>query len=374
MRQQGQEQTIKRHHRHQKTAKRQDQEQTIESHELYQEIAKLRKEIDRLSWAEQGQVVALVPVPKSTPQAETPRPKKNNLTLPQVPDSTLSKPKNNGHTKRIFSIVMGMVLFIGAVFGVVATVKYMKYNNIQFFGGKGGNSPVGLQELSIRNNPEDCWMVLHGDVYDLTNYAGRHPGGASIITRYCGTDGTLPYSDFHSSNLLKSIQSNKIGPYVADASNSALFSGGSANEGAYNNDSGTTTTTGHNGGPQPSDDKGSSDDEDSVYNNASGKTATAAPTATVPTATTPPAAGTACSDGSCVSFVELAVHNTASDCWVALYGNVYDLTNYARRHPGGRRWVADLAGTDGTSAYKRFHRQSFLSTAQSYLIGPLQTA
>ena len=43
-----------------------------------------------------------------------------------------------------------------------------------------------------------------------------------------------------------------------------------------------------------------------------------------------------------VSPAELAQHAGAGDCWMAIHGKVYDLTEFAKRHPGG-----DLINTIG---------------------------
>jgi cytochrome b involved in lipid metabolism len=53
----------------------------------------------------------------------------------------------------------------------------------------------------------------------------------------------------------------------------------------------------------------------------------------------------------CISMAKLQSHNSQSDCWVALHGNIYDLTSYANCHPGGAHVMTNLAGTDGTSEY-----------------------
>merc|ERR1712165_216345 len=34
-----------------------------------------------------------------------------------------------------------------------------------------------------------------------------------------------------------------------------------------------------------------------------------------------------------ISMNELSQHNTEDDCWVAIFGNVYDLTSFAEEHP-----------------------------------------
>lgn len=46
-----------------------------------------------------------------------------------------------------------------------------------------------MSEIAIHNSKNDCWTVISGDVYDLTKFINRHPGGDEIL-RACGTDAT----------------------------------------------------------------------------------------------------------------------------------------------------------------------------------------
>ena len=62
---------------------------------------------------------------------------------------------------------------------IVALVNFIKTNDVQFTPDGPGNTPIVLSELALHNTPQDCWVVLHGDIYDLSNYASRHPGGAA---------------------------------------------------------------------------------------------------------------------------------------------------------------------------------------------------
>ena len=52
---------------------------------------------------------------------------------------------------------------------------------------------------------------------------------------------------------------------------------------------------------------------------------------------------------------DLAAHGTQVDCWVGIDGNVYDLTAFVDKHPGGSDEIVDLCGTDGTSAFTGQH-------------------
>jgi cytochrome b involved in lipid metabolism len=47
-----------------------------------------------------------------------------------------------------------------------------------------------MEEISKHNSKESCWTVIRGDVYDLTNWIDKHPGGADKILKICGKDGT----------------------------------------------------------------------------------------------------------------------------------------------------------------------------------------
>ena len=47
------------------------------------------------------------------------------------------------------------------------------------------------EEVAQHNKSTDCWVVLHGQVYDVTKWLPRHPGGARIILHYAGQDATV---------------------------------------------------------------------------------------------------------------------------------------------------------------------------------------
>jgi flavocytochrome c len=61
-----------------------------------------------------------------------------------------------------------------------------------------------------------------------------------------------------------------------------------------------------------------------------------------------------------LTMEELAKHNTVDDLWVAVYGIVYDFTDFADEHPSGAQSIIDLAGKDGTAAFSAVHNQNML--------------
>ncbi|KAL2468764.1 Delta(8)-fatty-acid desaturase 2 [Forsythia ovata] len=60
---------------------------------------------------------------------------------------------------------------------------------------------------------------------------------------------------------------------------------------------------------------------------------------------------------------ELKNHTKATDLWISIQGKVYNVTNWAKEHPGGDIPLLNLAGQDVTDAFIAFHP----GTAWKYL-------
>lgn len=73
------------------------------------------------------------------------------------------------------------------------------------------------------------------------------------------------------------------------------------------------------------------------------------------------------------TMTQVRANNTTSSCWAAVNGNVYDLTGWVSRHPGGSGAISRLCGTDATSAFSARHgnQTNPNNTLASYLLGPL---
>jgi len=64
------------------------------------------------------------------------------------------------------------------------------------------SSPTGTvtlsnAEISTHNSKSDCWSIVKGNVYNLTSYVSRHPGGQSVIANICGKDGSNAFTNQH---------------------------------------------------------------------------------------------------------------------------------------------------------------------------------
>lgn len=155
-----------------------------------------------------------------------------------------------------------------------------------------------IDDVKAHATAADCWSVVDGTVYDLTRWEGQHPGGRQVILGMCGTDGTAAYKGQH-------------GSQKKPASSLAQFAIGTI------------------GGAKPS-------------------------ASSSPSASSTPAAGAA----AALSMAEVRKHASASSCWSVVDGEVFDLTKWINRHPGGTRRILDMCGRDGTAAYHGQHGNS----------------
>ena len=54
-----------------------------------------------------------------------------------------------------------------------------------------------LAEVARHASATDCWTTVNGNVYNLTPFVSRHPGGVGAISQICGVDGTAAFTDQH---------------------------------------------------------------------------------------------------------------------------------------------------------------------------------
>jgi L-lactate dehydrogenase (cytochrome) len=52
-------------------------------------------------------------------------------------------------------------------------------------------------EVTKHSTSDSCWVVIHGQVYDVTDFLPNHPGGAAVILRFGGHDATDEYDPVH---------------------------------------------------------------------------------------------------------------------------------------------------------------------------------
>jgi fatty acid desaturase 2 (delta-6 desaturase) len=46
-------------------------------------------------------------------------------------------------------------------------------------------------EVQLHTKKDDKWLVMDGQVYNITNWVSKHPGGSKVISHYAGQDATV---------------------------------------------------------------------------------------------------------------------------------------------------------------------------------------
>jgi cytochrome b involved in lipid metabolism len=129
-----------------------------------------------------------------------------------------------------------IIIFISSVFGIFVvsntsgskeSVTVLKANN---YSPKYINSPVlDLQSLTKvnmqnkgkmrlrmvdvlnHNRRNDCYLVINGNVYDVSPYMPHHPAGSRIISKYCGGEVTGIFAQIHSNRAWNLLAKYKVG-------------------------------------------------------------------------------------------------------------------------------------------------------------------
>lgn len=64
-------------------------------------------------------------------------------------------------------------------------------------------STYTVEEVSFHDNENDAWIIINGDVYDITDFLEEHPGGKMILMSVLGEDATDFFEELHNEKILK---------------------------------------------------------------------------------------------------------------------------------------------------------------------------
>ncbi|EER13321.1 succinate dehydrogenase, putative, partial [Perkinsus marinus ATCC 50983] len=146
-----------------------------------------------------------------------------------------------------------------------------------------------LEQVKKHDKPDDCWIVVNGDVIDCTKYLPNHPGGSLAITAFAGCDCSLEFNTVHDKSMMEQYRDLIIGKV---------------------------------------------------------------------------------SDG--ITMEEVARHGTPNDCWIVVNGEVLDVTDYIKEHPGGELSITAFGGTDCSLEYNTVHAKALIQeTCPQCVIGKL---
>ncbi|OAL50091.1 cytochrome b5, partial [Pyrenochaeta sp. DS3sAY3a] len=66
-------------------------------------------------------------------------------------------------------------------------------------------------EVSQHNTEKDLWIIVKGEVYDMTAFQHDHPGGKKLIQKVGGKDATKQFQKFHRDALLLRYEELVVG-------------------------------------------------------------------------------------------------------------------------------------------------------------------
>ena len=72
--------------------------------------------------------------------------------------------------------------------------------------GGAPSKPMGVytkEEVAKHTGPNDCWVIINGNVYDMTEFLPDHPGGVKAPSLLSGGDATEQFNLLHKPELLE---------------------------------------------------------------------------------------------------------------------------------------------------------------------------
>ncbi|KAI8645495.1 acyl-CoA dehydrogenase/oxidase [Parasitella parasitica] len=73
-----------------------------------------------------------------------------------------------------------------------------------------GGKRYSIEEVTKHKQGDDCWIIVHDKVYDISKFLNDHPGGKKVLLKAAGTDTSKQFDAFHSPSVLTKIASKYL--------------------------------------------------------------------------------------------------------------------------------------------------------------------
>lgn len=85
------------------------------------------------------------------------------------------------------------IISTASFWGVIAALWLNGLFAPETLAERGAEKRYTLSEVARHASPGDCWMAIHGKVYDLTPYLPDHPSRPDVIETWCGKEASNAY-------------------------------------------------------------------------------------------------------------------------------------------------------------------------------------
>merc|ERR1719226_159406 len=74
----------------------------------------------------------------------------------------------------------------------------------------GGGGGLTLEEVAKHTTNTDCWVVVNGEVLDVTSFLKEHPGGELAILTFAGRDASEEFNMIHPPDVIPKYAPNAV--------------------------------------------------------------------------------------------------------------------------------------------------------------------
>lgn len=64
---------------------------------------------------------------------------------------------------------------------------------------------ISRSDVAKHSSAANCWVIIRGKVYDLTQFIMEHPGGSETILEYAGSDATDAFNQIHPPDIIERL-------------------------------------------------------------------------------------------------------------------------------------------------------------------------